>query len=225
MKKILAIVGILMFSLTLHGGSVVGSRHDLSTLNTLELCGFCHTPHYANTNIQVPLWSRVETTQAFTLYGRPTMNVEVGQPVVTSRLCLSCHDGVNASAVMHGNSASTKHDLARPPGYPTPHMTSEPNCERCHADSYGRTRKLGLGIDLNNAHPISVSFPTPAQDAAFNTPTDAQKGWGATSPNEVKLYAGWVECGSCHNAHDPANAPFLRKSNAASGLCLTCHQK
>ena len=226
MKQLLLIIAtLLFFSSSLYGGTVIGSRHDLSAAGTPELCEFCHTPHYANTHIQVPLWNRIESTPTFPLSGRPTMNVAVGQPAVASRICLSCHDGVNASTVMHGNSASTKHDLVRPPSYPAPHLTLEPNCERCLAESYGRTRKMDLAIDLGNDHPISVSYPTPAQDLAFKTPTDAQKGWGGTSPKEVKLYAGSVECGSCHNVHDPATGPFLRKSNAASALCLTCHKK
>jgi predicted CXXCH cytochrome family protein len=208
-----------------NGGSVIGSRHDLSTPSTPQVCEFCHTPHYANTNIQAPLWNRAETTQLFTLYGSPTMNVAVGQPLVSSRLCLSCHDGVNASTVVHGNAVSTKHDLVKPPGSAPPDMTSQPNCERCHSDLYGRRRTLVLGTDLSNDHPISMPYPTTAQDPAFKTPPDVQNGWGGTSLNDVKLYAGWVECGSCHNVHNPDMAPFLRKPNAASALCLTCHAK
>ena len=226
MKQLLPIIAtLLFFSSTLYGGTVIGSRHDLSTAGTPEACEFCHTPHNANTNIPAPLWNRAETTPVFNLYGSPKMNVAVGQSPVASRLCLGCHDGVNASTVMHGNSVSKKHDLVKPPGFPHPDMTSEPNCERCHANFYGRKRTLVLGTNLSGDHPISVSYPTPAQDPAFKTPTDAQKGWGGTSPNEVKLYAGSVECGSCHNVHDPATGPFLRKSNAASALCLTCHKK
>ncbi|MHB1123579.1 MAG: cytochrome c3 family protein [Ramlibacter sp.] len=225
MKRLLSTVVMLLVSVSLHGGSVLGSRHDLSTPATPQVCEFCHTPHVANTNIQAPLWNRAETTQIFKLYGSPTMNVAIAQPLVASRLCLSCHDGVNASTVVHGNLVSTKHDLVKPPGHPPPDTSSEPNCERCHADMYGGRRTLVLGTDLSNDHPISIPYPTPVQDPAFKTPADGLKGWGGTSPNEVKLYAGWVECGSCHNVHDPDNTPFLRKSNAISALCLTCHSK
>jgi predicted CXXCH cytochrome family protein len=43
----------------------------------------------------------------------------------------------------------------------------------------------------------------------------------------------FVECGSCHDPHNVENPTFLRVSNgfindntqAASGLCLTCHDK
>lgn len=228
MKKLLAIVGMLSVSSALHGGTVIGSRHDLSTAGTPQVCEFCHTPHSSNTNGSIsgsPLWNRAETTQTFTLYGSPTMNLAVGQPRVATRLCLSCHDGVNASTVVHGNSVSTKHDLVKPPGHPEPDTTSQANCERCHADFYGGKRKLVLGTDLSNDHPVSIPYPTPAQDPAFKTPSDAQKGWGGASPDDVKLYAGYVECGSCHNVHSNDSAPFLRKVNTTSALCLTCHKK
>jgi predicted CXXCH cytochrome family protein len=225
MKRLIAIAVVFVVSMQLYGGTVIGSRHDLSTSGTPQVCEFCHTPHRANTNIQSPLWNRAETTQVFNLYGSPTMNVAVGQPLAASRLCLSCHDGVNASTVVHGNPVSTKHDLVKPPGSDPPDTTSQPNCERCHSDLYGRRRTLVLGTDLSNDHPISMPYPTTAQDPAFKVPTDLQKGWGGLSQNDVKLYGGWVECGSCHNVHDNDQAPFLRKSNASSALCTTCHAK
>jgi len=229
MKKLLAVIGMLLFSPTLFGGSVIGSRHDLSTASTSQVCEFCHTPHSANTNSTIPgapLWNRAETTQTFALYGSPTMNVAVSQPGGITRLCMSCHDGVSATAVVHGNVVNTKHDLVKPPGHPEPDTSSVPNCERCHTDFYtGKRRTLVLGTDLSNDHPVSMPYPTAAQDPAFKTPADAARGWGGTSQNDVKLYGGWVECGSCHNVHNPDTKPFLRKTNAGSRLCLTCHNK
>jgi predicted CXXCH cytochrome family protein len=222
----LSFFAVLLMSQVAVAGTVIGSRHDLSTAATPQVCEFCHTPHDANNNIQAPLWNRAETTQTFKLYASPTMAGTPVQPLVSSRLCLSCHDGVNASTVVHGNAVSTKHDLVKPPGHPAPDTTSNPNCERCHTDMYtGNRRTLVLGTDLSNDHPISVAYPTPAQNPGFKTPTDVQKGWGGSSANDVKLYGGMVECGSCHEVHNPDTAPFLRKSNATSALCLTCHSK
>lgn len=230
MKKILLTLGLFLISINssvLHAGSVIGSRHDLSTAGTPRVCEFCHTPHSSNTNTAIagaPLWNRAETTQTFTLYSSPTMTASTAQPQLASKLCLSCHDGVNASVSVHGNAVSTKHDLVKPPNHPAPDMSSEPNCERCHSDFYsGKRRTLVLGTDLSNDHPISVAYQT--SNPTLHTPTDAQKGWGGASQNEVKLYAGFVECGSCHNVHNPDVAPFLRKTNVASALCLTCHKK
>ncbi|MDD5176544.1 MAG: cytochrome c3 family protein [Sterolibacterium sp.] len=222
MRKYLAIVAILLLSLLstpLYGGTVMGSKHDLSTSTSPQVCKFCHTPHNANDNTAIagaPLWNRAETTQTFTLYGSASMSVAVEQPRVATRLCLSCHDGVNASTVVHGASVSTKHSLVN---------SSVPaNCNSCHARGFTK-QTLKIGTNLNNDHPVSMPYPTPALDPAFNTPTDTQKGWGGASPNEIKLYGGYVECGSCHNVHNPDIAPFLRKTNVASALCLTCHKK
>jgi predicted CXXCH cytochrome family protein len=226
-KLLIALLGGLLLSQEVHAGTIIGSRHDLSTAGTPQVCEFCHTPHSANTNTPGwPLWNRAETTQTFKLYGSPTMAVAVSQPGGISRLCMSCHDGVNASTVVHGNLVSTKHDVVKPPGHPEPDTTSTPNCERCHADIYGTGRRtLVLGTDLSNDHPISMPYPTQAQAPAFKTPTDPARGWGGVSQNDVKLYAGNVECGSCHNVHSPDMKPFLRKSNDGSALCLTCHKK
>ena len=232
--RLMAIVGLFLFLPAAQSGTVVGSRHDLSTPGTPQVCEFCHTPHHASQNLPgAPLWNRAETTQTFTLYGSPTMNTTPGQPGsafawpgVLSRFCLSCHDGVNASAVVYGNIVSTKHDLVKPPGGGMPDMTSEPNCERCHSDIYsGRKRTLVLGTNLANDHPISMPYPTATQDPDFQRPPSVTGGWGGQTQMDVKLFTGSVECGSCHNVHDPDQAPFLRKSNAASALCLTCHKK
>ncbi|MEO6486324.1 MAG: cytochrome c3 family protein, partial [Thermoanaerobaculia bacterium] len=42
---------------------------------------------------------------------------------------------------------------------------------------------------------------------------------------KIPLFAGTMQCASCHNVHDPLNVPFLNISNAASALCTTCHIK
>jgi predicted CXXCH cytochrome family protein len=228
------VIAIVGFIPTSSGESIVGSRHDLSTAETPQVCEFCHTPHHANDNITgLPLWNRAETTQTFTTYGSPSMNTTPGQPGsatsypgVSTRMCLSCHDGVNASAVVHGNVVSTKHDLVYPPGGGMPDMTSYPNCERCHPDYYsGRRRVLVLGTNLGNDHPVSMPYPNFADDPDFNSPPSASGGWGGTSKFDVKLFYGSVECSSCHEPHDPRYGSFLRKPNTTSGLCLTCHKK
>ena len=47
---------------------------------------------------------------------------------------------------------------------------------------------------------------------------------GSTAVSDL-LFAGTVQCASCHNAHDNTNTSFLVASNDASALCLTCHLK
>ncbi len=204
--------------------SIVGSRHDLSTATTSQVCQFCHTPHKANTNVQGPLWNRFQDpSTSFTLYTSSTMDMTVGQPGATSKLCLSCHDGVNATGVdSNGFTGSTKHDLVKPPGAGMPDTTSSPNCERCHTSIYyGRPAKW-LGTDLSNDHPVGLTYPTPSDDPEFKTPPDVQNGWGG---GNIRLVGGKIECVTCHNVHSTQYPPFLVKSNTGSAICVTCHDK
>ena len=77
-----------------------------------------------------------------------------------------------------------------------------------------------LSTDLSDDHPISMPYPTPAQDPDFETAADVVTAG-------LKLFGGsnTVECSSCHNVHDPGYTPFLRKDNAGSALCYACHIK
>ncbi len=136
-----------------------------------------------------------------------------------------------------GSIVGSRHDLS---------ATGQPRvCEFCHTPHAANTDlaatplwnraettqtftlygNLVLGTDLSNDHPISMPYPTAAQDPEFKTPPDASRGWGGASKNDVKLYGGWIQCSSCHNVHNPDTTPFLRKSNAQSGLCPTCHNR
>lgn len=185
--------------------SVVGSRHDLSTETTPHVCEFCHTPRQASlVTLPVPLWSRMESTQNFPVYGNAAADGGPVAPGVVTRLCLSCHDGVNAMAVAYGAASPC------------------PSCAPGHAES---ARPRRPGADFRAEHPVAVLNPSPAQSPDFRMPPDPANGWARPAEDDVKLFGGAVECGSCHNAHNPRIAPFLRTSNAGEGLCLRCHRK
>jgi predicted CXXCH cytochrome family protein len=222
------VVSLLSATYFAYGASVIGSLHDLSLgagSFPQEPCQFCHVPHNSSLDAKfsgVPLWNRQIGAVSFTPYSSATMNTTPsGTPSGISMACLSCHDGVLAN--------NDKHDLYNDPvTHRPPDTNSWPNCAGCHPDFYGgppSTKIRTPGTDLSNDHPISMAYPTGAQDPFFVTPPDLQHGWGGGSANDVKLYNGMVECSSCHNVHDPAVSPFLRKSNSASALCLTCHIK
>jgi predicted CXXCH cytochrome family protein len=225
LKRLLAItIGIfLLTSVTMpaQGASIVNSKHDLGAGAGKEPCAFCHTPHGGDPSI-APLWNRTAPNPAsFTMYASDTMANLPGQPSNASLACLSCHDGVNAE--------TTNHKVLNVPGSgakgPKGDYSYAGNCN-CH-NVYGTNPSLltdtmyyYVGTDLRDDHPISMAYPTPVQDPDFKTPTDVVnaglKLFGATNT---------VECSSCHNVHDPVNTPFLRKSNAGSDLCYTCHTK
>ncbi len=222
--RYLIVLSLFLGGLSSRAG-VVGSKHDLSTAGdpySNQVCVFCHTPHSANASAG-PLWNRfVDQTKTFQLYGSPTMNTTPGQPANTSSmLCLGCHDGVIGISLVGAYSGSDKHDLVNAPGPGgIPDTSSWPNCESCHPEMYGKPPVKWLGLDLRDEHPVNVTYPTAAQDPQFNLPPDLTNGW-----THIRLYAGKIQCASCHNPHDPSNGAFLRMSNIGSQLCVTCHKK
>ena len=111
-------LSVLGINSPIYGGSVVGSRHDLSTPSTDDTCVFCHAPHNANQDIEAPLWNRAVTDQPFTLYSSSSLNSIVEQPSGVSLACLGCHDGVISSIEVNGEMRSTKHQLINYHGFP-----------------------------------------------------------------------------------------------------------
>jgi hypothetical protein len=59
-----------------------------------DLCVFCHTPHSAEG--QRGLWNRALRPMTYKLYESSTSEARLQQPTGSSRLCLSCHDGMIA---------------------------------------------------------------------------------------------------------------------------------
>ncbi len=91
-------------------GGITNTRHNMSqsgigsgsvNMNPYrndygEVCVYCHTPHGANTNIDLPLWNRTITSSSYTTYdtiGTSSLTSNVSQPGINSLACLSCHDG------------------------------------------------------------------------------------------------------------------------------------
>jgi hypothetical protein len=89
-----------------------------------------------------------------------------------------------------------------------------------------------IGTDLSNDHPVSMPYPTVAQDPAFNQPPGTP-GSPRVFTNGIRTFAAdKVECGSCHEPHvggaawsAKSIANKLRVSNTQSAMCLTCHIK
>lgn len=236
---------LMAVSQALFAGSIVGSKHDLSVAvgGTNEICVFCHTPHNANNDLDndtildstrpggrpnAPLWNRRITradTDTFTPYTSSTMNMVCDEiPSPLSLACLSCHDVAMGTFLGEedygGGSVSVidTHNLVNEPNLMGP---SSPNCFGCHPDG-GQFPGAWwqIGPDLSNDHPVSMDYPAVTDDPDFNAPPNPLTGWG-----DIKLFNGRVECPSCHNPHDPANVPFLRKTIDGSTLCITCHTK
>ena len=188
------------------GQTIVGSAHDFSTQSwntTGEICICCHTPHNANISVpDAPLWNHQLTVATFQLYTSPTFNGSstITQPSGSSKLCLSCHDGTVALE----NFSTTTNGT---------HYISGIN---------------NLGNDLRNDHPISFVYDASlaSADPGLWNPTTHPSGIGSGTIAQTMLFNNKMECASCHDVHNSTGvAHLLLKSNAASALCLTCHNK
>lgn len=223
------------------GGALAGistTRHNLSSGNAIatatdgssttirstdqdEICVFCHTPHQALKNNNIPLWNHNLSTQAsYGVYtsltysatdtadlgGKTEVNAEI------SNLCLSCHDGTvainsfnnpsntNASTLMVG----TKTDGTMP-------------------DNVAGVFNANLGSDLTNDHPVNFTY-----DAALVTRDGGTSLKAPSALTGVKLFNNKVQCASCHDPHtsaDPSGKAFLRVAQTGSALCFACHTK
>lgn len=135
-----------------------------------------------------------------------------------------------------------------PSAFPTPHHNNMVECMQCHADggaAAGATSfgAFVLGTDLRNDHPIGVVFPTASPDFFQPSGTAPRAKYFDTNTNghmdkeDIRIYQNGsnyqVECATCHDPHGvPSgdagtkfNGTFLRKTNDASKVCFTCHNK
>jgi len=193
--------------------SVIYSPHNLSisSLGTVhantetEVCIFCHTPHHASAT-DGPLWNHKMSAATYTPFTSPTLtalNVSIGQPTGSSRLCLSCHDGTVALGLV-GN---------RPGGI---------------AMNNPLPAASDLSLNLSSDHPISFIYDS----ALANAANAASLGDGLvdprTLPPEVVLENGNIlQCTTCHDPHNNQYGSFLvinnNDPNNPSKLCVTCH--
>ena len=228
------------------GPTDVGVTRTVSSASETEICVFCHTPHGADTS-QTPLWNKTLGGATYTPYTSNTLDAEtikgaaLDQPMGSSKLCLSCHDGAMALGsvrVLRGvnNPATisvggTGAGGTMPPGSGT---------------TTGYTRNLGgvSGLDLTNDHPISVTYDSglSSRDGELRAPNASQqstimingtnplfgKRAAGQSPNRPVLPleptgasgAGQVQCTTCHDPHikgdstdisNEGNIKFLRR--------------
>lgn len=183
---------------------IASTAHDFSTASGTwntggEICQPCHTPHNGGidgiTNAVVPLWNHQVTA--------PGPFTPYTSPTFSQA------PGTDPSGI----------SLL---------------CLSCHdgtigLDAFGTTASSTnyitgtalLDTDLTNDHPISFTYDDAATaDTEIITANATINGWlqgGA---------GGSMECSSCHDVHGVTGVSnLLRTTNAASALCLTCHDK
>ena len=201
-------------------GVITNSAHDFTKDGTGgwnllgtngPICAICHTPHKADST-NTALWTHANTTQnSYTLYSSTTMKASLSQPGPSSKLCLSCHDGSIAVDSFGGNTGT-------------------------HTISTTSRKNLGAQA-LNDDHPIGFTYDSAlaTSNGSLFDPSSKVVTIGA-SPSKsdtitsLLLYAGKMECSSCHDVHNTftvgANGTGMVKiSTSGSAICLACHNK
>jgi len=245
---------LAMASSSVYAATIVGSKHDLSplTVNTDQVCVFCHTPHGSDNTAPVPLWNKnLPTGTVYTRYSSLNVSTFDGTEAPInggiSIACLSCHDGAQAmdtvlnapgSGGYNGAGSPIDGAIGSMPGDGIPLSLPIPN----------------LGTDLSDDHPIAVQYAgggcsdtvttcTTLGDPDFNTPDygTASNGtdmwWfdtsadGIRNKDEVQLYTRGdlvaaaepsVECASCHDVHEGASKPDVQFMRVSTAASLIC---
>lgn len=233
MKKVILFTAVFALSALLAAPAMArlkDSRHNLGETgdynyrasNISQICVFCHTPHNPVQN--VPLWNRNAPTQtlaanfkAYTASVTVSQKDRVGLAADSiSLFCLSCHDGGNGLWALVKNQGTTD--------------AGKTNTRVLNAT---RTNIGGGTGNLTNDHPVNIRISGARSGDADNWQSDA-----TITSNQLRLFrstgartsgsdlaSDYVECASCHDPHRTEYGKFLRKSNASSSLCLTCHNK
>ena len=213
-KMLLFAVAMVLVASAASALTIVGSAHDMRTHisneTSTQVCVYCHTPHMAAGRTQDPLWNHsLSAVLTYGVYSSVTMNatpVEMGGSGASGLLCMSCHDGTVAVNSLwkqpaDGNAGSSP---------VTGGVLLANLAISSSASGY-------IGNDLTNDHPVNFSY-----NASI---TGGDNDLRTSPTGSIVLFGGSVQCGSCHNVHDPAFPPFLRQTNGGSAVCLACHDK
>ncbi len=217
---VLVILGALL-PLNMAYAGIANTKHNLSTSGTgtvkstdeTEICIFCHTPHQAIKNDNIPLWNHNLSSEAsYGVYTSPTfdgassiqdLGGTTAANAAVSNLCLSCHDGTVAINALNN---------------PSNALGANPTMTGTGAGGVIPAGTSNIGNDLTDDHPVNFRYDTAlaTADGALHDPATL---------TGVRLFNGYVQCASCHDPHESVNPAFLRVDNTGSALCLKCHNK
>jgi predicted CXXCH cytochrome family protein len=198
----LALIGCtLMSDGSIAQTQISQTKHNLTasgpgavrTTTPAGTCVFCHTPHSANATRA--LWNRALPGVTYQLYASSTTKATLNQPTGSSRLCLSCHDGILALET-----------LKVPP-------------KGAALTSLGPlTGSSVLGTNLSDNHPISFVYDSALASRRGNLADPL------SLPATVRLdESRQLQCTTCHDPHESRRAKFLRVDNGNGLLCTSCH--
>lgn len=227
-------------------GGANSNPHNLSSNSSnaikadteTEICIFCHIPHGGDP--QAPLWNRLAPAGPFPLFNvakvqnaGDTFGIDdpgiiattlygTDYPNGSSKLCLSCHDGVSAIGTVIKDHSSGLGITVNSDSATTMGTTSSTK----HFDAGG-----GGGMDLSASHPISFVYTQPVVN---HLNTTAVKTDTFQLPTRTDMLDGAyrVQCTTCHQPHKDTRAggaylPFWRVTTSgvrATDYDATCDQ-
>src|ERR1017187_4288017 len=161
------------------GAQIESTVHNLTTTSgkmhgdskAVGVCIFCHTPH--NARPTSGLWNRDLPAVTYKLYTSSTLRAQMSQPNGSSRLCLSCHDGIVALSNMR----------VAPLSGPVAAMAPLSGI-------------ASFGTDLSNDHPISFIYNSALALRAGDLIDPKALPQAAPLDNDRQL-----QCTSCHDPH------------------------
>lgn len=230
-----AFIFILMSGLSEGAGrkiSEIGNKHNFSYMNIssnfraveggdtsgfnrdAQICVFCHTPHRSSG--EGPLWNRAASTRTFKHFSSATLAIDnaalqadadYGQPTGSSRLCLSCHDGVTAIGAV----------------FTTPGTMTTVNIP---------TISSTIGYETYSSHhPVSFRYNQTVRNLLKGAPYNKElKDLPPTSYDiNVKLdKQERMQCTTCHDPHqDKSDVPGITHpfwvTTTYEKVCESCH--
>ena len=163
-------------------GGVVWTRHNLSsygehyqattsvdgsnnaqTVVTTEVCVFCHTPHFSQTDT-APLWNRGTSATGYVAYGASEQTLAGTSTSVggSSLACLSCHDGVTTldNLINKPGKGSRTDGTGADQGWVFGEIGTDTiggtGASRLNIGANNAGSRNAAAVDLSNDHPIGV---------------------------------------------------------------------
>ncbi len=226
-------------------GGVAAAGRSVPMSGRDDLCFFCHTPHSAAA--QRGLWNQELAPVIYKLYESSTTQAQVQQPTGSSRLCLSCHDGVIAKGGIKGDADSTlgtdlsddhpvsfvydqslatrRRELVSPSsltGNVRLDDTRQMQCTSCHDAHLDRHPKF-LVTDPAYSGLCVTCHKLPHWQESAHATSSASAGQASAVPGTAQATVGQNGCFSCHRSHAAPHPKRLLTAPTEEAVCLDCH--
>ncbi|BCB96640.1 hypothetical protein JZK55_15620 [Dissulfurispira thermophila] len=196
-KVLIVTLALLLLYVCIAFAGIENTKHNLSYKHQVEVCIWCHTPHTEPISVQA--WNKEAKSAIYLTYGSSMAGAnEEMTPNTLSKVCLSCHDGIQAYNLNIDEKTWQKSNLTQ-------------------LQINQATNEIG---SMRNHHIVSVTYN---ENSRHLRPRNASlSGWrGALIVNDL-IKNGRIECSSCHDPHVSDNQFFLRHNDRGK-FCYGCH--